>query len=71
MKLLEAKQAKDFADTDIGYREKRLQSLYQSLKEEEIEENININPAITINKFRDSETKLSSHAITRNSVPSF
>jgi hypothetical protein len=37
LKLMEAKQAKDFADTDIDYRERRIASLKNSLKEEQNE----------------------------------
>lgn len=35
LKLLEAKQAKDYADTDIEYRNKRIASLMLSLKDEQ------------------------------------
>lgn len=69
LKLLEAKQAKDFADTDIAYREKRIASLYQSLKEEQDEQNSN-SIATIAEQYIDSKRAQpgSSWDIARNSV---
>ena len=66
MKLLEAKQAKDFADTDIEYRTKRIASLMQSLKEEKDAQNtISDTNIAEPNSFRES---LSAWDIARGAV---
>ena len=48
LKLLEAKQAKDYADTDIEYRNKRIASLMLSLKDEQDAQTTNANNSFTI-----------------------
>jgi hypothetical protein len=51
LKLMEAKQAKDFADTDIDYRERRIASLKNSLKEEQNEKaSLNTTISTTVTK---------------------
>jgi hypothetical protein len=71
LKLLEAKQAKDFADTDIAYREKRIASLMQSLKEEKDAQTLDSNAAIA-EQYIDSKRAKPGSAwdIARSSVSS-
>jgi hypothetical protein len=71
MKLLEAKQAKDFADTDIEYRNKRIASLMLSLKEEQdAQTNIIATDSTDIHNALFGKRPQSSWDITRASVPS-
>lgn len=72
MKLLEAKQAKDFADTDIAYREKRIASLLQSLKEEKVEKVTGIDvPAFIRNgRIPSAQSKDGNWSIQPSAVPS-
>jgi hypothetical protein len=71
MKLLEAKQAKDFADTDIEYRIKRIASLQLSLKEEQDAQNTTKSVDNFANHNANSiRESFSSRDIARNSVSS-
>jgi hypothetical protein len=71
MKLLEAKQAKDFADTDIEYRNKRIASLLLSLKDEQDAQNTNSsNDSFASRNAEHSKATQSSWDIARGTVSS-
>ena len=70
MKLLEAKQAKDFADTDIEYRNKRIASLLLSLKDEQdAQTNFSTTDGVRGVRTESSKDTISSWDLGRASVP--